>query len=129
MKSILLLLLLCGTMAFAQDKAEIKEQFWGKDDPAKEATLVPDKWKNESAVVIYKNENYDFHKFGVKVTYIFSIRKRVKLQDQAAVKEFSEFSFSDRFRSSKGGGFSIKKGLVFPPGFLTSHLGVNGPSV
>jgi len=110
---ILTLLFVCITgMALAQDKAkaEIKESFWGKDDAYKKSNTIPDKWKNESAVVIYKNENYDFHKFGQNVTYISSVRKRIKLLDQAAVTEFSEFSFKDRFMSSKGGGWTFKKG-------------------
>ena len=57
--------------------------------------------ENESAVIIYKNENYDFHKFGKNVTYTTSIRKRIKLLDKAAVEEFSEFAFQKRFRSTK----------------------------
>ncbi|WP_412984688.1 hypothetical protein [Pontimicrobium sp. IMCC45349] len=89
---------------FGQSKLEIeaKELFWGANDAYKNATDIPDKWKNESAVVIYKNENYDFHKFGKNVTYKVSIRKRIKLLDKAAVEEFSEFSFKKRFRSNKG---------------------------
>ena len=110
MKIVALSLLLCGTIAFAQDKAEVKELFWGKDDPAKNAVTVPDKWKKESAVVIYKNENYDYHKYGASVTYTTSRRKRVKLQDQAAVKEFSEFSFRERFYSTKAFGNIWRRG-------------------
>ena len=94
---------------FAQDKAEIKEFFWGKNDLFKKATSIPDKWKNESAVMIYKYEYYDYHKFGASVTYTSGIRKRIKLLDQAAVKEFSEFSFKDKFYSNKGM-FALRKG-------------------
>ncbi|MFP9114815.1 hypothetical protein ACLI1A_12825 [Flavobacterium sp. RHBU_3] len=102
MKKLLLLLLLCGGMAFAQDKAEIKERFWGANDPAKKMLTVPEKWKKESAVIIYKSEDFDYHKFGARVTYTTAFRKRVKLQDQAAVTEYSEFSFRDKFRSERG---------------------------
>lgn len=82
--------------ALAQDKEEIKDFFWGKNDTYKTVTTIPEKWKNESAVVIYKYEDYDYHKFGKSVTYRSAIRRRVKLQDQAAVTEFSEFTFSDK---------------------------------
>ncbi|MCO6148529.1 DUF3857 domain-containing protein [Flavobacterium sp. NRK1] len=105
---LIVLLYLYGCMANAQKKDEVQELFWGKDDAYKSAMTIPDKWKNESAVVIYKNENYDFHKFGTNITYTSSIRKRIKLQDQAAITEFSEFSFKDRFYSSRG--FSLRKG-------------------
>ncbi len=99
------LLLLLSFNLFAQEKAEIKEIFWGKNDAYKKANSVPDKWKNESAVIIYKDEFYDYHKFGKSVTYTSAIRKRIKLLDANAVKEFSEFSFSDKFYSNKGYSF------------------------
>ena len=101
---LLLLLLITSTLTFSQSKDELaaKEFFWGANDPYKNITTIPDKWKNESAVVIYKNENYDFHKFGKNVTYTTSVRKRIKLLDKASVEEFSEFSFTKRFRSTKG---------------------------
>lgn len=97
-----LLIALLSITAIAQKKDPIKESFWGATDAYSKVTEVPEKYKNESAVVIYKNENYDYHKFGKSVTYTSSTRKRIKLQDIAAVKEFSEFSFSDRFTSNKG---------------------------
>jgi len=90
-----------GYSAFSQDKAEIKEFFWGKSDEFKKVITVPEKWKNESAVIIYKFEYYDYHKFGMNVTYKSAIRKRIKLQDQAAVKEFSEFSFNEKFYTNR----------------------------
>ena len=96
-----LLLTICST-SFAQDKAEIKEFFWGKTDQFKKANSIPDKWKNESAVIIHKFEYYDYHKFGASVTYTSGIRKRIKLLDLASVTEFSEFSFKDKFYSNKG---------------------------
>lgn len=101
---LLILLLAFTTSAFSQSKEalEAKEYFWGSNDAYKNANDIPEAWNNESAVIIYKNENYDFHKFGKKVTYTTSIRKRFKLLDKAALEEFSEFSFRKRFYSSKG---------------------------
>lgn len=105
------LLLLIGTYCMtAQNKEEIKKFFWNSNDNYSKIINVPEKYKNESAVIIYKNENYDFHKFGKSVTYITSTRKRIKLQDQAAITEFSEFSFRDKFYVKKG--FSWKKGTL-----------------
>ena len=101
-KLFLYLFLIISSASFAQDKAEIKEFFWGKSDKYKTATTIPEKWKNESAVIIYKYEYYNYHKFGASVTYTSAIRKRIKLQDQAAVTEFSEFSYKDKFYSNKG---------------------------
>lgn len=95
-----IVIITCNT--FAQDKAEIKEFFWGKSDAYKTVLTVPEKWKNETAVMILKSEFYDYHKFGKSVTYTSSIRKRIKLQDAAAVKDFSEFSFKNKFYSNRG---------------------------
>ena len=99
-----LMLLLVASISNAQSKydEEAKEFFWGASDDYASITDIPKEWENESAVILYKNENYDFHKFGKNVTYKVSIRKRIKLLDNAAVEEFSEFSFRKRFRSSKG---------------------------
>ncbi|ESU26992.1 hypothetical protein FLJC2902T_23330 [Flavobacterium limnosediminis JC2902] len=93
LKMLKLTLLLFSVTAFAQDKTEIKDFFWGNNDAYKKVNTIPEKWKNESAVVICKYEDYDFHKFGKSVTYRSAIRRKIKLQDQAAVTEFSEFTF------------------------------------
>lgn len=104
------LLLLFSSMVFSQDldKAEVKSFFWGKDDAFKSATAVPEKYNKESAVILHKFEYYDYRKFMTSVKYVSGMRKRIKLQDAAAVKEFSEFSFKEKFQSSKGwGGQSV----------------------
>ena len=90
-----IILLVYSIVSIAQSKQEIeaKELLWGEDDAYKNVTDIPDKWKNESAVVIYKNVNYDYHKFGKKVTYKTSIRKRIKLLDNAAVKRIFRIFF------------------------------------
>jgi len=108
----ILFAIVCSTTLFSQTKTEeeAKQFFWGAEDKYKTANTIPDKWKNESAVIIYKNENYDFHKYGKRVTYKTAIRKRIKLLDNAAVKEFSEFSFVKRFNTNKGRYTWKKKG-------------------
>ncbi|MEM6515234.1 MAG: DUF3857 domain-containing protein, partial [Bacteroidota bacterium] len=54
--------------------------------------------------------NYDFHKFGKKVNFTTSVRKRIKLLDKAAVDEFSEFTYQKRFFISKGNFNWFRKG-------------------
>lgn len=103
------LLSLCS-IAFAQDKAEIREFFWGTNDTYKNANTIPEKWKNESAVIIFKKDYFNFHKFGKNVKYTSAVRKRIKLLDANAVQEFSEFSFAERFYTNKG--FSFRKGTT-----------------
>jgi len=93
-----------STISFAQSKqsTEIKNFFWGEKDGFKSSNDIPEKWKNESAIIIYKNVNYDYHKFGKSITYTSSVRKRIKLLDKASVEEFSEFSLNKNFGRRRG---------------------------
>lgn len=102
--------------ALSQTPEEIRDYIWGANDEFKQATTIPDKWKNESAVILHKREHYNYHKYGINVTYKSSIRKRIKLLDQAAVKEFSEFSYRDKFYSNKALGSFWQRG--------TNYIGV-----
>ena len=54
---LLLLTFLWVSLTQAQTKDEIKDFFWGKNDEYKSINTVPDKYKNESAVIIYKYED------------------------------------------------------------------------
>ena len=94
----------------AQNKEEIKQFFWGPKDAHAKVTAIPEKWNQESAVILFKNDYYNFHKFGKSVTYTSAVRKRIKLLDAAAVKEFSEFSFNEKFYSSKG--YTSRRGVT-----------------
>lgn len=102
-----------ATSAFAQQKKiqELKNQFWGKNDPYKDITTFPEKWENESAVILYQEFNYNYEGNVRSVDYSESIRKRIKLLDKSSVEEFSEFSFVEAFRVERG--FYSKGGRVF----------------
>ena len=106
------IILVCSVQTFGQAKHEndAKELFWGAGDQYKNTFDIPEKWKNESAVILYKNLNYEYRNFGTSVTYKTSVRKRIKLLDKAAVEEFSEFNYTKRFNSTKGNAFSFRKG-------------------
>lgn len=99
-----ILFLFTVTLSFSQSKEEleIKKSYWGNNDMQKKNTDIPDKWKNESAVILYQEYFYDYHKFAKNVKYTYGIRKRVKLLDKASVEEYSEFSFVKKFRVRRG---------------------------
>lgn len=107
------LLLCCTALSWGQTADEVRQMMWGPGDKYQKVTTFPEKWNNESAVILYKNEVYDYHKFGTNVTYTRSIRKRIKLLDAAAVKEFSEFSYSTKFYSNKAMGSFWRRGSNF----------------
>ncbi len=70
--------------------------------PEFKLTEVPEQWKDESAVILYKfllyeaektyNSNYSSTEYAVKVYSKY----RIKLQDNFAVNDFSEFYFGNR---------------------------------
>ncbi len=71
--------------------ATIEEEF--------KATAVPDKWKGESAVIIGQKTEYLFTRLSLnKKSAVCRINeyvhKRIKLQDKAALEEFSTFYYT-----------------------------------
>ncbi len=112
LKKILLLSIFVTLNSFSQKRSEIQELIWGKNDIYKDVIAVPEKWKNESAVIIYKYESYYYRK-GWALNTITTTRRRIKLQDAAAVKEFSEFSFKKEVTISTA-----------KPNGLINHVGV-----
>jgi hypothetical protein len=94
MKQLLTCLFILVTFCVsAQDMDSLDDFFWRNSNTIAEATAVPEKYKNESAVILFQYEYYDFPKSGVIRKWESGVRKRIKLQDEAAVKEFSQFSF------------------------------------
>jgi hypothetical protein len=91
--SLLLFFVLLSSSLFAQTPqvgAVIEKEF--------EATAVPDKWKNESAVIIGQKTEYLFSRVTAgKNVFIVRIQeyvhKRIKLQDKNSLEKFSTFFY------------------------------------
>jgi len=64
-----------------------------EDDTKFESTAVPDPWKSESAVVIYQKQHYSYLRNNANVEVDEMVRKRIRLQDKAAVTAFSELYY------------------------------------
>lgn len=96
-------LILCTQSSLhAQTKAEenVKEEMWTTPPPEFKTTEVPEKWKNESAVVLALERKYvgDFTTRGMGRFYVekLNVHFRIKLLDKAAVTDYSELSFNDK---------------------------------
>jgi len=116
MKKIIFLVLISNIFAvclFGQKKSqkEIRTSFWNADDPYQSVVDIPEKWANESAVIIYQEFNYHFRNNRKLLYYTESTRRRIKLLDKSAIEDYSEFSFSEKFKVEKG--FSKKGGRAF----------------
>ncbi|MFL5728006.1 MAG: DUF3857 domain-containing protein [Cytophagaceae bacterium] len=90
--------LFCLALVFSLPGAYSQENIFGGLDPDFDLKDVPDKWKNESAVILCQKTTCLFDKsyapgYGNSITQKEVTRKRIKLLDRAAVEEYSEFYF------------------------------------
>ncbi|OJJ15055.1 hypothetical protein BKI52_40015 [marine bacterium AO1-C] len=74
---------------------EVRKEIWGTLDTDFSATVAPEKWSKESAVILGRSFRFEYGlKRGLREIYKrIYLRERVKLIDKAAVEEYSEFKF------------------------------------
>lgn len=71
-----------------------KDIVFGEEEDMFKVNEVNPKWKNESAVILSQKLKYSYISDGNNSKLVQLFRRRVKLQDKAAVDFFSEFYFS-----------------------------------
>lgn len=90
---------------YTKMKEELNEKIFGTVDSYFKSNTIPDQYKNESAVVIAQKHTLESDsKFKYKIGfyasagakfYFFDIfRKKIMINDQSALKEFSELNFT-----------------------------------
>ena len=79
------------------ESAKIRDKIWNKIGNEYQNTTIPDKWKNESAIILLQDFQYHFDRKRNEVSSEISFHLRIALLDKAAVKEYSEFSFTEYF--------------------------------
>lgn len=72
---------------------QANDKIFGDDDPGFNVKTAPDKWKNESAVVLDQNIQFEYYTESHMYTCDEYVRKRILLLDKSAVEENSTFSF------------------------------------
>lgn len=107
-------LVLCGIgllfqQAIAQesiDEIKHKEQLlkyeelmWENSESSFKDTEVPIQWENESKVGLCKSYKLVLENRYRRLYYNYYYHERIKLQDNSALKEYSEFSFNDSYKS------------------------------
>ncbi len=81
---------------------------WNDADPDFTVTSMPEKWKEESGIIIAQKTKFSFDKDANKLAVFEITRRRIKLNDRDAVNTYSSFFF--RLGSSKdGAGFKLIK--------------------
>ena len=90
-------------------KYDCESHFWGDDNQGMQLKEVPEKWKNEPAVVLYKQDEKEFKDNGNGNFRLSScFRNRVIIQNGAALTNFSELHFTAR----ENGGYYDRKTYV-----------------
>ncbi|MGQ0737976.1 MAG: hypothetical protein ACT4OJ_02845 [Bacteroidota bacterium] len=88
--------------------AKNMKQVWDDADPDFSVTAAPDKWKEESGVIIAQKTRFSFDKDANKLAVYEITRRRIKLNDRDAVNSYSSVYF--RIGSSNdGAGIKIIK--------------------
>lgn len=94
-----------GHIVLGQITAEdIENRMWQSSNPEDTMMVIPGKWKDESAVILFKSESYEYKKqsMAAKVNDDFYFHQRIKLLDKAAITDFSEFTFGDLDKAAYG---------------------------
>lgn len=87
-----------------QQAEQVKSKVFDADDPHFSATQIPDKWKNESGVVIAQKYNIEYDRNSSYVEMTQTAHRRIKLLDKAAISAYSEF----RYQSTNREDFAVK---------------------
>lgn len=88
--------------------AKNMKQVWDDPDPDFAVTATPDKWKEESGVIIAQKTRFSFDKDANKLAVYEITRRRIKLNDRDAINSYSTVYF--RIGSSNdGAGIKIIK--------------------
>lgn len=74
---------------------EVKTQMWSASDKDFTVTQIPDKWKNEEAVVLAKTNTLYYRKTALvsNLHYDSYFHQRVKLLSTKAIEDYAQFKF------------------------------------
>jgi hypothetical protein len=77
-------------------ESKLKQMYWDNAGPEFRQMKAPDRWKNESAVILATRIDYSGNFSGVRKSFTENIviHYRVLLQDKASVREYSELTFN-----------------------------------
>src|SRR5688500_9105896 len=93
-------LLLClvtinGALLAADRTEELKQEMWSSSDKDFKVVVIPDKWKDKSAVIIARLNRFEYRKQAMAA--LLNINQynhyRIRLNDKNAVNEYAEISF------------------------------------
>lgn len=93
--------------AYQAEADEVKKEIQDAKDPAFAQTVVPEKYQNESAVILAVKFSLDADHSRRKDHITTTLHERVKIQDKAALEEYSEFNIQKLKSSSWARGYKL----------------------
>jgi len=121
LKSLLIisLILLFSVESFSQSKTKSKKKsqnrkedsrVFGSNDEDFDVTTFPNKWKDESAIVLCQKYDFSYLRSGINNIYFKeTLRKRIFINDENAKDEFSIFYYKDNLIGKDYIGFIVVK--------------------
>ncbi len=115
---VIFVIILCNLVHAQNELVDIQREIWLHGAYSDQ---IPSKWQNESSVIIYQRFYNEYTKIPLsgKLEHINISRRRIKLQDRAAVNEYSFFEYNQTKLSRKGVEYVLQIKLIKPNGFET----------
>lgn len=92
---------------YQEDAEEIKKEIWNGKDAAFNVTTVPEKYNNESAVIIAMKFSMGADHSRKQEHLSTTMHERVKIQDKSALEEYSEFNIQKLKQNSWSRGYKL----------------------
>ncbi|WP_343670156.1 DUF3857 domain-containing protein [Chitinophaga sp.] len=93
--------------AYQEEADQVKKEIQDAKDPSFAQTVVPEKYQNESAVILALKFSLDADHSRRKDHITTTLHERVKIQDKAALEEYSEFNIQKLKSSSWARGYKL----------------------
>lgn len=93
--------------AYQEEAEQVKKEIQDASDPAFAQTSIPEKYQNESAVILAMKFSLDADHSHRKDHITTTLHERVKIQDKAALEEYSEFNIQKLKSSSWYRGYKL----------------------
>jgi hypothetical protein len=92
---------------YQEDAEDIKKEIWDGKDAAFNVTTVPEKYNNESAVIIAMKFSMGAGHTRKQDHLETTIHERIKIQDKSALEEYSEFNIQKLKQNSWSRGYKL----------------------
>lgn len=93
--------------AYQEEADQVKKEIQDVKDPAFAQTAIPEKYQHESAVILALKFSLDADHSRRKDHITTTLHERVKIQDKAALEEYSEFNIQKLKSSSWYRGYKL----------------------